>query len=78
MKDRNWSIKLLWFVLGVALASCLTFIATPHQAQSDLEDRVTTLERKVARLQADVAGKQDSPEPTKQGPQPRCWGKECP
>ena len=71
MKSRNWSTRILWFILGAVIAGSLLMIRTPQAQlnQSNLEQRVTALEKEVKAIYK--ALDQEYKERTKKDPMDR-------
>ena len=49
----NWAKRMLWFIFGAAAAGVLMFISTSRavEPRQSLEQRVATLEQKVAGIE---------------------------
>jgi len=64
MKIKQWTSRVLWFVLGVVVATSIT-VVNAHRTPppQDLEERVMKLEKSVKDLWEAVGKKADQPKP---------------
>jgi hypothetical protein len=70
MNIREWVKRTLSFICGAVVAGLLIVNTTSYgEPSSNLEQRVTALEQRVAELAKAVANKQDAPRP--------CHGRNC-
>jgi hypothetical protein len=53
MKNRNWTIRALWFVLGFVVAGLLTITVPSHSepVQDSCQEKIASLEQRVANLE---------------------------